>query len=336
MLGVAPAAGAVATKAVLENLKSPGQIIYYGCPAEETLAGKVYMARDGAFRDLDAVLAWHPGTSTGVNNRGGSSLDSLVYEFFGKTSHGASAHHGRSALDGVMLMDIAANYLREHVPENVRIHCVIRDGGDAPNVVPAYAKVWYYVRGKDRAQVDEIRKRLTKCAKGAAMATETTMKWHRITAVYPRLPNDAMGETVRQNLELFGPPRASKKDEERVQALGYKGKFDGKIKTGKGSQGRGSSDEDNVSWLAPMGRFQMVCYTKGTPGHHRDMTAQAAMPFAERAILQTAKVFAGSTIDLILNPERLRAARAEFEKATEGFTYDPLIPKRQKVPVDPP
>ena len=139
-MGVAPAAGAVAAKTVLENLKSPGRIIYYGCPAEETLAGKVYMARDGAFRDLDAVLAWHPGSSTGVSNYGGSSLDSLVYEFFGKTSHGASAHNGRSALDGVMLMDVAANYLREHVPENVRIHCVIRDGGDAPNVVPAYAK----------------------------------------------------------------------------------------------------------------------------------------------------------------------------------------------------
>ena len=99
-MGVAPAAGAVAAKTVLENLKSPGQIIYYGCPAEETLAGKVYMARDGAFRDLDAVLAWHPGSSTGVSNYGGSSLDSLVYEFFGKTSHGASAHNGRSAWTG--------------------------------------------------------------------------------------------------------------------------------------------------------------------------------------------------------------------------------------------
>lgn len=335
-MGVAPAAGAVAAKTVLENLKSPGQIIYYGCPAEETLAGKVYMARDGAFRDLDAVLAWHPGSSTGVSNYGGSSLDSLVYEFFGKTSHGASAHNGRSALDGVMLMDVAANYLREHVPENVRIHSVIRDGGDAPNVVPAYAKVWYYVRGKDREQVNKVRKRLTKCAKGAAMATETTMKWHRITAVYPRLPNDVMCETVRQNLELFGPPRASKKDKERVKGLGYKGEFDGKIKKGKGSQGRGSSDEDNVSWLAPMGRFQMVCYTKGTPGHHRDMTAQAIMPYAERAVLQTAKVFAGSAIDLILDKKVLQAARAEFVKGTKEFEYDPLIPKRQKVPVDPP
>ena len=139
------------------------------------------MARDGGFRDLDAVLAWHPAARSGVNNYGGSAIDSLVYEFFGKTSHGASAHMGRSALDGVMLMDVAANYLREHVPENVRIHCVIRGGGDAPNVVPAYAKVWYYVR-----------ERLTDCARGAALATGTEMKWHRIAAVYHRLPNDTM------------------------------------------------------------------------------------------------------------------------------------------------
>ena len=123
---------------VLDKTGDRGQVVYYGCPAEETLAGKVYMARDGGFRDLDACLAWHPGSGSGVNNAGGSSLDSLVYEFFGRTAHGASAHTGRSALDAVMLTDIAANYLREHVPENVRIHSVIRDGGDAPNVVPAY------------------------------------------------------------------------------------------------------------------------------------------------------------------------------------------------------
>ncbi len=336
LLGVAPAVGAVAARDVLAGAGLKGQIIYYGCPAEETLAGKVYMARDSAFRDLDAVLAWHPGTGTGVNNFGGSSLDSLVLEFHGRTSHGASAHNGRSALDGVMLMDVAVNYLREHVPENVRIHCVIRDGGDAPNVVPAFAKVWYYVRGKDRAQVDEIRERLIACAKGAAMATETDMKWSRLTAVYPRLPNDAMCELVRTNLELFGPPRASKEDRERAGKLGYKGEFDLSISKGKGSQGRGSSDEDNVSWLAPMGRFNMVCYAKGTPGHHRDLSAQTVLPFAERSILQTAKVFAGSAVDLFTQQPKLKAAQAEFRKKTRGFKYDPIIPKRQKVPVDPP
>ncbi len=294
------------------------------------------MARDGAFRDLDAVLAWHPGSSSGVNNYGGSSMDSLVYEFFGKTAHGASAHMGRSALDGVMLMDVAANYLREHVPENVRMHCVIRNGGDAPNVVPAYAKVWYYVRGKDREEVDEVRERLNDCARGSALATGTEVKWQRITAVYPRLPSDAMCEAVRKNLELFGAPRVGKKDRERVKELGYAGEFDTTITPGSGEQMRGSTDEDNVSWLAPMGRFQMVCYTQGTPAHHRDMSAQAVMPFAERSLMQTAKVFAATAIDLCQNKKLMQAARAEFRRRSRGFTYDPLIAKRQQVPIDPP
>ena len=294
------------------------------------------MARDGAFRDLDACLAWHPGSSSGVNDFGGSSLDSIVYEFFGRTAHGAWAHRGRSALDGVMLTDIAANYLREHVPENVRIHSVIRQGGDAPNVVPAYGKIWYFVRGKNRAQVDHVRERLTACAQGAAKATDTRMKWSRITAVYPRLRNKAMCEIVRKNLKLFGPPEPTEADRTRAETLGYKKDFNTKIAKGSGSQGRGSTDEDNVSWLAPLGRFQMVCYAKGTPVHHRDMAAQAALPFAGRALQQTAKVFAGTAVDLCRSPEYMKKVRAEFEKRSSGFTYDPLVRKNQKVPIDPP
>jgi len=263
-------------------------------------------------------------------------VDSLVYEFTGKTAHGASAHMGRSALDGVMLMDVAANYLREHVPENVRIHCVIRNGGDAPNVVPGYAKVWYYVRGKDRREVDEVRERLNDCARGAALATGTSVKWQRITAVYPRLPNDAMCEAVRKNLYLFGTPTVTKKDRDLVKELGYEGDFDTEIAAGSGEQMRGSTDEDNVSWLAPMGRFQMVCYTQGTPAHHRDMSAQAVMPFAERSLLQTAKVFAGSAVDLCQDDKLIKTVRSEFRKRAKGFTYDPLVPKRQPVPMDPP
>jgi len=247
LLGVAPAVGAVAARQVMEAAQLHGRLVYYGCPAEETLAGKVYMARDGAFRDLDLCLAWHPAAETGVNNFGGSSLDSVVYEFFGKTAHGAGAHQGRSALDGVMLTDVAANYLREHVPENVRIHSVIRDGGDAPNVVPAYAKSWYFVRGVDRAEVDDVRERLTACACGAAMATGTKMKWHRITGVYQRLPNDTLCEAVRANVELFGGPRPTAEDRRRAaEILGGEAALSTGVAEGSGTQGRGSTDEDNV------------------------------------------------------------------------------------------
>lgn len=335
LLGTAPAVGAIAAKEVMEEAGIKGRIIYYGCPAEETLAGKVYMARDGAFTDLDACIAWHPSSRAGVNNFGGSALDSVVYEFFGRTAHGASAHNGRSALDGVMLTDVSANYLREHVPENVRIHSVIRNGGDAPNVVPAYAKIWYFVRGRDRAQVDDVRERLTACAKAAALATGTEMKYERITAVYERLPNEIMCEAIRANLELFGPPKPTAADKKKAAELGY-GEFDTSIDKSSGSQGRGSSEEDNVSWFAPFGRFQMPCYSKGTPGHHRDLSAQVALPYAQKALLQTAKVFAGSAIDLVSKQSILKKATAEYKKKTKGFTYDPLIPKRQPVPVDPP
>jgi aminobenzoyl-glutamate utilization protein B len=293
------------------------------------------MARDGAFRDLDACLAWHPG-ATGVSNFGGSALDSVVYEFFGKTAHGASAHTGRSALDGAVLTDVSANYLREHVPENVRIHSVIRNGGDAPNVVPAYSKIWYFVRGKDRAQVDEVRDRLTACARGAAEATGTEMKCSRITAIYPRLPNNEMCEITRKNVELFGAPRATAEDKKRAAVLGYKAGFDTSISKGSGSQGRGSTDEDSVSWLTPLGRFQVVCYARGTPGHHRDVSAQAAMPFGERAMLQAAKIFAGTVVDLCQDAELMKRVRVEFRKGTKGFKYDPLVKNSQAVPVDPP
>ncbi len=337
LLGTAPALGAVAARKIMEAERIRGTIVYYGCPAEETLAGKVYMARDGGFRDLDACLAWHPASGTGVNNAGGAALDSLVFEYFGKTAHGSGAHLGRSALDGVMLLDVAANYLREHVPENVRIHSVIRHGGDAPNVVPAYAKSWYYVRGKDRSQVDEIRQRLLACARAAAAATGTDMKWTRITAVTERLPNDAICDLVFENVKHFGPPRPTRSDKERLRRdLKMSPEFDASIAEGRGSQGRGSTDEDNVSWIAPLGRFQMACYAKGTPGHHRDLATQVAMPFAERALLQAAKIFAGSALDLCTDPVSLKQIRSEFRRRTRGIRYNPLIPKHQKVPVSPP
>ncbi|MFW6159118.1 MAG: amidohydrolase, partial [Planctomycetota bacterium] len=148
LLGVGAAVGAVAAAKLLDETDTRGRVVYWGCPAEEALAGKAYMAREGAFRRMDACLCWHPSGGTRVKAAGGSALDSLLFEFHGKTAHGAYAHGGRSALDAAILMDVAVNYLREHVPENVRIHCVIRDGGNAPNVVPEYARIWYYVRAR--------------------------------------------------------------------------------------------------------------------------------------------------------------------------------------------
>jgi aminobenzoyl-glutamate utilization protein B len=210
--------------------------------------------------------------------------------------------------------------------------CVV-DGGDAPNVVPAYAKAWYYVRGKDRQQVDEVRKRLVACARGAAMATETKLKVTRLAGCYSRLENDALAKALDANLRLFGSPRATRRDKRNVRKLGKEPEFAAGVKGPSDKQGRGSSDEDSVSWLAPMGRFSMACISKeGVTGHHRDLAAQVKLPFAHRGLLRAGEVLAGAALDLLAGTKLLAKARAEFKKRTRGFTYDPLVPKRQKPP----
>jgi aminobenzoyl-glutamate utilization protein B len=335
LLGTGGALGAVSAARLLEEKKKPGRIVFWGCPAEELLAGKVYMARDGAFRGLDACLAWHPSQTTGTNNAGGSSLDSLVFEFFGRTAHGAYPESGRSALDAALLMDVAVNYLREHTPDNIRIHSVIREGGSAPNVVPEYAKIWYYVRGRDRAQVDDVTKRLTLCAKGAATATETRMKRARIAALYSRLPNDALAEVVRDNVVAVGAPRPTAADLKTARKLGKKQGFQTKASDKIGTkQGMGSSDDDNVSRLAPFASFGMTCVPKGVIGHNRDYTRHTNLPYAYRGMTRAAEVLAGVAWDLLTKPKLLAKTKKEYRNRTKGFRYDPLVPKRQRYPLE--
>lgn len=335
LLGAGSAAGAAATAHLLAAHGLSGRVVYWGCPAEEVLAGKVYMAREGAFRGLDACLTWHPGNRTAVNAAGGSALDSLTLEFHGRTAHGASAHGGRSALDAAVLMDVAVNYLREHVPDNVRIHCVIRDGGKAPNVVPEYARIWYYVRARDRAEVDEITRRLILCAKGAATATETRVRVKKLTGVYSRLRNGVLAGLLRDNLVLLGAPRVTQADREQVEALGKEPDFQkGVRKDIPDAAGKASSDEDNVSWLAPLGCFGVACVPNGVRGHNREYTAQSNLPFAHRGMLRAAEALAGVAWDLLTDAKLLRRVRAEFTRGVKGFKYDPLIPKNQRPPLD--
>ncbi len=335
LLGAAPAAGAAAIADMLEESGGDGRVVYWGTPAEEALVGKVYMARDGAFRELDACLAWHPSSKTAVSAAGGSALDSVLFEFFGRTAHGARAEGGRSALDAAVLTDVAANYLREHVPENVRIHCVIPDGGKAPNVVPEYARIWYYTRAKDRKQVEEVTRRLKLCAEGAATATETRMESRYLTGVYERLRNKVMADLVLENMVLMGAPRVLAQDRRNVEELDKKAEFQkGVSKEVSQTPGKGSTDQDNVSWLTPLGSFNVACVAKDTRGHNREYTAQVILPFAHRGMTRAAEVLAATAWDLFTEPAKLRKIRAEFKKATKDFDYDPLVPKSQKPPAE--
>jgi len=208
LLGVGGLAAAAALKHELASSRLSGTVRYYGCPAEETLVGKVFMVKDGLFDDVDIVLDWHPSTVNMVRNVTSNAMNSVKFSFHGVTAHAAGdPHNGRSALDAVELMNVGANYLREHIVEKARIHYVITDGGGEPNVVPEHSEVWYYVRAPERTQVEEINSRLLDVARGAALMTETSFDTRFLAACYNLLPNTVVNRLLHRMMEEVGPSR---------------------------------------------------------------------------------------------------------------------------------
>jgi aminobenzoyl-glutamate utilization protein B len=334
LLGAGSTFAAIAAAQALAQAGLPGTVKLFGCPAEETLVGKAYMARDGAFDHLDACLAWHPGSKTNVNNGSGTAMDSLTYEFYGKTAHAAgNPHDGRSALDAVEIMNIAVNFLREHVPENIRMHYAIMDGGKAPNVVPAYARSWYYVRGKDRPEVAAISARVHNCAKAAALATDTKMKRTVLTVCYDRVANDAIAQAMDANLKAVGAPRFTKADEAVALELGITGKLNRKLGEIKTSRNSGSSDEANVSWLTPLSVLSVACWAEETPGHNVLVHEQVATPPAMKGLAVTVQTLALTAFDLLTDRKLLTDATKEFRRRVKGHPYDAGIPMGQRAPL---
>jgi len=323
LLGVAAAVGGIAAAKALAALGRAGRVIVFGCPAEEALSGKIFMAAQRAFAGLDAVLAWHPGGNTIVNAAGGAAMDSIIFRFRGRTAHAAGGpHEGRSALDAAVLTDIAVNYLREHVWEHARMHSVITDGGTAPNVVPDTAEIWYFVRSNDRKQVDELRQRVRQCAQAGAMATGTRWRMKVQTAITERIRNDAMAEMLDALLHRCGAPKFTPAEARAAaKQLGGK-KYATGIEPPRTAPGRGSSDEDNVSWFAPLGSVGVACVPKDTTGHHRDYAAAIRLAGAHRGMLKAAEVLAAAAVELALNAPLLRKAKEQFKRKRRGKKYD--------------
>src|SRR5262249_52739211 len=205
LFGVASAFAAVTIKDYLMTSKKSGTIRFYGTPAEEGGGGKIYMARAGAFNDCDVVLAWHPGNSNGASL--GTSLANIhaKFKYYGKAAHAAgNPDKGRSSLDAVMLAAHAVEMLREHVPQVTRIHYVVTNGGEAPNVVPDFSEIWIYARHPNMATLDEIWARIIKCAEAGALATETRMEMQLVNSVYNLLPNDTLTNLLDRSLHRVG------------------------------------------------------------------------------------------------------------------------------------
>lgn len=340
LFGAASIQSAIAVKDWMKATGQKGTIRVYGTPAEEGGSGKVYMVREGLFRDVDAVLHWHPADRNMVQMYTSLANKNGKFRFRGVAAHAAAApERGRSALDGVEAMDHMVNMLREHVPDSTRIHYVITKGGEAPNVVPAFAEVYYYVRSPSREIVAEVWSRVENAAKGAALGTGTTVDWEVLGGVYETLPNEALGRVMHANLSAVGGVAYT--PEERDFALKIGQTVFGKPPAPEAAavitafnpnpprEAGGSTDVGDVSWAVPTIGVRTACFAPGTPSHSWQAVACGGTTLGLKGMNVAAKSLAGAAIDLFTQPETIAKAKAEFEQRRgPGFKYSALIGDR--------
>jgi aminobenzoyl-glutamate utilization protein B len=357
LLGTAGVEAVIALKNKMEGEKINGTIRYYGCPAEEVLSGKTFMARAGAFDDLDCAITWHPGTANIVFNMSMQAMVSVKFHFNGITAHAAAAPHaGRSALDAVELMNIGANYMREHVLDGSRIHYVITNGGLAPNIVPDKASVWYYLRAATKEQVEGMLVRIKKIAQGAALMTETEVNSEILAFSYETLPIDTLNDVMFENLKIAESLHFTKEETAYAQELvntidpnvvkmsknlfGASG--EGLLRTTpefnkelKGKQMPGSSDVGDVSWITPVAQVMTTCAPTGVQLHSWQATASFGSSIGFKGMHLAAKTMALTAYDLLNNKDNiLNKAKAEFQASTNGKRYTAGIPDEVLPPVN--
>jgi len=358
---VAALGGALAAKVAMEKGKIKGTIKCFGCPAEETLVGKVFMVRDGFFKGVDVCLGHHPGSMNTSGLGSGNAMNSVKFEFFGVASHAAgSPERGRSALDAVELMNIAVNYMREHIVQEARVHYVIEDGGHEPNVVPPYGRSWYYVRAPTRDLVDQYYERILKIAEAADLMAETTHKVRFLTGVHNGLPNKTLAELTVANMKEIGAPVYTEEELKFAEELGKSIPREQKITGLRRSNipdamelvdvelntriydpfgeerrgGGGSSDVADVAWNLPTQQFSTAMFIVGSPGHSWQNTASGGTSIGQKSSIFASKVMAATVIDLLTKPDILKKAKEEWKERMTGLTYKSPLPPDLKPPLD--
>lgn len=343
LFGTGSVAAAVAVKDWLKETGTPGTIRLYGTPAEEGGAGKVYMVRAGLFDDVDIVLHWHPSSRNSASAASSLSNKSAKFRFYGAASHAAAApQRGRSALDGVEAMNDMVNMMREHVPQETRIHYVITSGGEAPNVVPAFAEVYYYVRNPEMEQVKTIFERVVKTAEGAAIGTETRMEYEIIHGIYNLLPNEALSRVMYNNLVKVGGVKYNEEEAKFASQIleSYKSGMSPEdalkvdefkvIEKGAG----GSTDVGDVSWTVPTAGLGAATWVPGTSAHSWQAVAAGGTSIGVKGMLVAAKTMSLTAIEIYSNPSIVIEAKAELDRRRgENFIYEALLGDR-KPPLD--
>ena len=340
LFGAASAQAAIAVKDWMKATGQKGTIRFYGTPAEEGGSGKVYMVRAGLFADVDVALHWHPSDRNGVQMSSSLANKSGKFRFSGVAAHAAGApERGRSALDGIEAMNHMVNLMREHVPDSTRIHYVITRGGEAPNVVPAFAEAYYYVRSPNRDIVREVWERVEKAAQGAALGTGTKAEWEVTGGVYEMLPNEVLGRAMHENLQAVGGVKYTA--EEKAFALKIAQSVIGKppapevaelipaFNPSAVREGGGSTDVADVSWTVPTVGVRTATWAPGTPAHSWQAVACGGTTLGLKGMNVAAKTLAGTALDLLTNPDLIARAKAEFDKRRgPDFTYSPLLGNR--------
>ena len=361
LLGTGAVAAVDALKVYMEENHLAGTIRYYGCPAQENAGGKAYLVRDGYFDDCDIALAWHPYTMNKVM-KGGFHLANFraFFTFHGISSHAAGAPElGRSALDAVEVMDIGVNFMREHMIDAARVHGAIIDtGGTAPNVIPAEAKVLYAIRSPKVTQVKQLYDRMCQIAEGAALMTGTNVTIKQVAAYYDIINNETLNDMIQENLERVIPVGYT--DEELAYAkkfqevitdldkdglkavaseLGGRDKkkelldtpmWDFIVDRNSRFGGGGSSDVGDVSWVVPTGHVYTNCYAAGTALHSWQATAQGKSSIAHKGMMSAAKILACIGAELLMKPELIEKAKADWKEELGGEEYPNPLPANLK------
>ncbi len=357
LLGSASLLAATAVKDYLDAHGIKGRVRYYGCPAEEGGAAKGFMARAGAFKDVDIAISWHPSSFSGVNEPVSLANTRIDFSFTGRASHAAAAPHlGRSALDAVELMNVGVNYMREHMPSDARVHYAILDaGGIAPNVVQAFAKVRYLIRARNLPELNRLIGRVRKIADGAALMTETTVQAQVVSAVSNLMGNVPLEKAMYDNLTRLGPPPFD--DADRAAAAEFQATLSEEdiessfrragvpLREGvplcdlivpldaKSAPMMGSTDVGDVSWVVPTVQARGATYAIGTPGHSWQLTAQGKMAAAHKGLVHVAKVMAGTALDAIRNADLVAQAKADHQARIGRTPYVCPIPDDVEPPV---
>ncbi|MGE3314203.1 MAG: amidohydrolase [Planctomycetaceae bacterium] len=342
-LGAAAVGAAIAARTAMEQHRLPGTLKLFGTPAEETVVGKVYMALSGSFNDLDACLHWHPSDRNDVWAGSSKALISAEFHFRGTSAHASSnPDKGLSALDAVELMSVGVNFYREHVKEDARIHYVISNGGDVPNVVPAKASAWYFIRANSHEDADRYFERVHEIAQGAALMTRTKLKVEFQTDCHELIPNAPLSEVMQQSMQAVSPPKFSKDEkifatklqQSLIEQFGVHPNepLDESLRAlaDAGYASNGSTDVGDVSWIVPTGGFRATCFAAESPGHSWQNVAAIGSTIGDKGTHYAAKVLAVSAIELLENPGRIAAAKEDWKTRMKDRKYTTRIPAGQK------